>query len=58
MKHVALLRGINVGGRNKLAMRELAALSTGAGCQEVQTYDVSTLRNWRTVLKLYELARA
>ncbi len=36
--HVALLRGINVGGRNQLPMRELAALFAGAGCREVRTY--------------------
>lgn len=36
--HVALLRGINVGGRNKLPMRDLAALCTEAGCQGVETY--------------------
>lgn len=36
--HVALLRGINVGGRNKLAMRELAAIFADAGCTDVTTY--------------------
>jgi uncharacterized protein (DUF1697 family) len=36
--HVALLRGINVGGKNKLAMRELAGLFTKAGCTDVRTY--------------------
>jgi uncharacterized protein (DUF1697 family) len=36
--HVALLRGINVGGRNKLAMKDLAALFTAAGCGDVRTY--------------------
>jgi uncharacterized protein (DUF1697 family) len=35
---VALLRGINVGGKNKLAMQDLAALFTAAGCREVRTY--------------------
>ena len=37
-KHVALLRGINVGGKNKLPMRELAAMFTAAGCTDVTTY--------------------
>ena len=36
--HVALLRGINVGGRNKLPMRELAAIFADAGCTDVTTY--------------------
>ena len=38
MKHVALLRGINVGGKNMLPMKDLAALFTQAGCGEVRTY--------------------
>jgi uncharacterized protein (DUF1697 family) len=38
MKHVALLRGINVGGNNKLAMKDLAAMFTDAGCGDVCTY--------------------
>jgi len=36
--HVALLRGINVGGRNRLPMSELRDLFTEAGCRDVQTY--------------------
>ncbi len=36
--HVALLRGINVGGKNMLPMKDLAALFVGAGCERVQTY--------------------
>lgn len=36
--HVALLRGINVGGRNKLPMKRLAAIFEGAGCSAVRTY--------------------
>ena len=35
---VALLRGINVGGKNKLPMRDLAALCTKLGCRDVRTY--------------------
>ncbi len=38
MAHVALLRGINVGGKNLLPMKDLAALFTAAGCREVTTY--------------------
>jgi uncharacterized protein (DUF1697 family) len=35
---VALLRGINVGGKNKLPMRELAGLFEDAGCANVRTF--------------------
>lgn len=35
---IALLRGINVGGRNKLPMRELKAMLAEIGLLEVQTY--------------------
>lgn len=36
--YVAMLRGINVGGRNKLPMKELAAIFQDAGCGRVRTY--------------------
>ena len=36
--YVALLRGINVGGRNKLPMRELTSMFVEAGCVNVRTY--------------------
>ena len=35
---VALLRGINVTGNNKLPMRDLAETFAAAGCSDVQTY--------------------
>jgi uncharacterized protein (DUF1697 family) len=35
---VALLRGINVGGKNILPMKELAAMFVGCGCGNVATY--------------------
>jgi uncharacterized protein (DUF1697 family) len=35
---IALLRGINVGGRNSLPMAELKAIFESAGCSSVQTY--------------------
>ncbi len=35
---IALLRGINIGGNNKLPMKDLTALLTGMGLREVQTY--------------------
>ena len=35
---VALLRGINVGGKNLLPMKSLAEIFTAAGCTDVKTY--------------------
>jgi len=35
---IALLRGINVGGNNKLPMKELSAQLEGMGVRRVQTY--------------------
>jgi uncharacterized protein (DUF1697 family) len=37
-RFVALLRGINVGGKNKLPMQDLAATFAAAGCASVRTY--------------------
>ncbi len=36
--YLALLRGINVGGKNKLAMKDLAAVFEKAGCRAVRTH--------------------
>jgi uncharacterized protein (DUF1697 family) len=36
--YIALIRGINVGGSNKLPMNELKQLFERHGCAEVQTY--------------------
>jgi uncharacterized protein (DUF1697 family) len=36
--YVALLRGINVGGKNMLPMKDLAAIVSEAGCAHVSTY--------------------
>ncbi len=36
--HVALLRGINVGGHNKLPMKDLRSLFEDVGCENVRTY--------------------
>lgn len=36
--YLALLRGINVGGNNKLPMNDLRDLFVGAGCRDVRTY--------------------
>jgi uncharacterized protein (DUF1697 family) len=37
-RSVALLRGINVGGKNKLPMSDLREIFTEAGCRDVRTY--------------------
>ncbi len=41
MMHVALLRGVNVGGKNPLPMKDLVQLFMEAGCSEVRTYIAS-----------------
>jgi uncharacterized protein (DUF1697 family) len=38
MTHLALLRGINVGGKNSLPMKELVQMFSGAGCTNVRTF--------------------
>lgn len=37
-RYVVLLRGINVGGKNKLSMKALKACLEGMGCESVATY--------------------
>jgi uncharacterized protein (DUF1697 family) len=52
--HVALFRGINVGGKNKLPMRDLSAFFADAGATDVRTYIQSgnvVFRASNTVLK-------
>jgi uncharacterized protein (DUF1697 family) len=36
--YLALLRGVNVGGKNKLPMKALAEMFVAAGCHNVRTY--------------------
>jgi uncharacterized protein (DUF1697 family) len=36
--YIALLRGINVGGKNLLPMKDLVAMCEGAGCLKVRSY--------------------
>ncbi|MCA9362448.1 DUF1697 domain-containing protein, partial [Candidatus Kaiserbacteria bacterium] len=38
MKHIALLRGINVGGNNIIKMTDLRACVEAAGFMDVSTY--------------------
>lgn len=40
-RYLALLRGINVGGRNKIPMAELRAAMEGLGYEDVKTYIAS-----------------
>jgi uncharacterized protein (DUF1697 family) len=35
---IALLRGVNVGDKNKLPMKDLAAMFVAAGCADARTY--------------------
>lgn len=37
-KHLALLRGINVGGKNKLPMKDLIRMFQECGCERVRNY--------------------
>lgn len=37
-RYVVLLRGVNVGGRNKLSMADLRRLCESIGCTDVETY--------------------
>jgi uncharacterized protein (DUF1697 family) len=37
-RYVALMRGVNVGGKNMLPMKELAAMFAKARCEDVTTY--------------------
>jgi uncharacterized protein (DUF1697 family) len=50
--HVALLRGINVGGKNKLPMSVLAEIFVTAGCGDVKTFIQSGNVLFRTTAKL------
>lgn len=50
--HVVLLRGVNVGGRNKLAMADLRGWLGDAGFGDVQTY----IQSGNIVLSAPELA--
>lgn len=38
IKYIALLRGVNVGGKNKLPMKELVILLEASGFENVKTY--------------------
>jgi len=48
MKHIALLRGINVGGHHKIKMADLKAMFEAMGMAEVVTY----IQSGNVILKL------
>jgi uncharacterized protein (DUF1697 family) len=37
-EYLALLRGVNVGGKNKLPMKDLAGMFVALGCRDVRTF--------------------
>jgi uncharacterized protein (DUF1697 family) len=55
---VALLRGINLGARNKVAMADLRALIEELGAEDVRTYVQSGNVVFRSALSRAELAKA
>ena len=54
---IALLRGINVGGRNKLPMQDLRELLTELGCEGVRTYIQSGNAVFRCAAEAATLSR-
>jgi uncharacterized protein (DUF1697 family) len=52
--HVALLRGVNVGGKNCVPMKDLAEIFAKAGCAEVRTYVQSGNVVFRATRKIAE----
>ena len=57
IKYIAILRGINVGGRKKILMADLKGLFTNKFFENKLKVPAST-RNWKTVLKLSELSKS
>ncbi|NQV86081.1 MAG: DUF1697 domain-containing protein [Woeseiaceae bacterium] len=55
---VALLRGINVGGKNILPMKEFRAMLTSLGCEDVATYIQSGNAVFRSASDAAELSEA
>ena len=53
-RYVALLRGVNVGGKNKLPMADLRDILAEAGCAAVETYIQSGNVVFRAALDLAE----
>ena len=53
---VALLRGINVGGHNKLPMQDLCDIFESLGCEDVRTYIQSGNAVFRTAMDPHSLS--
>jgi hypothetical protein len=51
MKHIALLRGMNVGGTHGLAMSELIGIFEEGGCRGIRTY----IQSWDVVIEASSL---
>jgi uncharacterized protein (DUF1697 family) len=56
--YVALLRGINLGARNKISMADLRELLAGLGAEDVTTYVQSGNVVFKTAMPARELAGA
>ena len=56
-RYVALLRGINVGGKNKLPMKDLIPLFARAGCEEATSAAISGEMLIASALEAYQLFR-
>ena len=50
MIYIALFRGINVGGKNSLPMKELVSILEELGCQNIKTY----IQSGNVVFKVHE----
>jgi uncharacterized protein (DUF1697 family) len=57
-RYVVLLRGVNVGGRGKIAMAQLREICASLGCTDVSTYIQSGNVVLDSVLSADELAQA
>lgn len=57
MRYLALLRGINVGGKNRVPMARLKACVEQLGCRDVQTYIASGNVIFSSALRPATLAR-
>ena len=57
VKYVALLRGVNVGGNNKLPMKNLAAIFAASGCENISNLYSKRQRRVQRECKSHSKAR-
>ncbi len=57
-RYVCLLRGINVGGRNRVSMAKLRKACAEIGCEDIQTYIASGNLVCTSTLTAERLARS